>query len=306
MQEIAILISTVAGTCTAAAIRKYRINKIKTPTIIGANTHIKNQMDTLQVEKQVLTKSISRLYQDDVGLTPIQRDRVLLKYQHRLAIILSRIEKLEQVSKHPDLGPLGDGLVTLMDQKLSQLDQRLYELTTKIKVSDNTNPKFKSQLDTIIGKPSNFGQDNQQNLKEKIEISTLTTVPKMRTGEQKSTKIDAMLEELKKDVITPPKHVITPPKHVITPPKHEDIQQRPIVKETREEIIQTPEIIISNAPTVSKPEIITRNEEIKPQPIQLPKDIEIDEKDDDDDDDLTKIKDKIMKTLESLDQTEVD
>ena len=239
MQEIAILISTVAGTCTAAAIRKYRINKIKTPTIIGANTHIKNQMDTLQVEKQVLTKSISRLYQDDVGLTPIQRDRVLLKYQHRLAIILSRIEKLEQVSKHPDLGPLGDGLVTLMDQKLSQLDQRLYELTSKIKISDNTNPKFKSQLDTIIGKPSNFDQNNQQNLKEKIEISTLTTVPKMRTGEQKSTKIDAMLEELKKDVITPPKHVITPP-------KHEDIQQRPIVKETREEIIQTPEIIISN------------------------------------------------------------
>ena len=294
MQEIAILISTVAGTCTAAAIRKYRINKIKTPTIIGANTHIKNQMDTLQVEKQVLTKSISRLYQDDVGLTPIQRDRVLLKYQHRLAIILSRIEKLEQVSKHPDLGPLGDGLVTLMDQKLSQLDQRLYELTTKIKVSDNTNPKFKSQLDTIIGKPSNFGQNNQQNLKEKIEISTLTTVPKMRTGEQKSTKIDAMLEELKKDVITPPK------------PKHNNIQQTPIVKETIEETIQKPEIIISSTPTISKPEILTTKEEVKPQPIHLPQDIEIDEKDDDDSDDLTKIKDKIMKTLESLDQTEVD
>ena len=294
MQEIAILISTVAGTCTAAAIRKYRINKIKTPTIIGANTHIKNQMDTLQVEKQVLTKSISRLYQDDVGLTPIQRDRVLLKYQHRLAIILSRIEKLEQVSKHPDLGPLGDGLVTLMDQKLSQLDQRLYELTTKIKVSDNTNPKFKSQLDTIIGKPSNFGQDNQQNLKEKIEISTLTTVPKMRTGEQKSTKIDAMLEELKKDVITPPK------------PKHNNIQQTPIVKETIEETIQKPEIIISSTPIISKPEILTTKEEVKPQPIHLPQDIEIDEKDDDDSDDLTKIKDKIMKTLESLDQTEVD
>ena len=297
MQEIAILISTVAGTCTAAAIRQYRINKIKTP-IIGANTHIKNQLYTLQVEKQVLTKSISRLYQDDVGLTPIQRDRVLLKYQHRLAIILSRIEKLEQVSKHPDLGPHGDGLVTLMDQKLSQLDQRLYELTTKIKVSDNTNPKFKSQLDAIIGNPNKFGQDNQQNPKEKIEISTLTTVP-MHPGEQKSTKIDAMLEELKKDVITPPKHVIIPP-------KHEDVQQKPIVKETKQEIIQTPEIIISNTPTVSNPEIITRNEEIKPQPIQLPKDIEIDEKDDNDDDDLTKIKEKIMKTLESLDQTEVD
>ena len=297
MQEIAILISTVAGTCTAAAIRQYRINKIKTP-IIGANTQIKNQMHTLQVEKQVLTKSISRLYQDDVGLTPIQRDRVLLKYQHRLAIILSRIEKLEQVSKHPDLGPLGDGLVTLMDQKLSQLDQRLYELTTKIKVSDNTDPKLKSQLDTIIGKPTKLGQNNQQNTKEKIEISTLTTIPKIQTGEQKNTKIDVMLEELKKDVITPPK-----PK-----PKQNNIQQTPIVKEVREEIVQKPEIIISNTPTVSKPEIITTTkEEVKPQSIQLPKDIEIDEDDqDENDDDITKIKDKILKTLESLDQTEVD
>jgi len=292
MQEIAILISTVAGTCTAAAIRQYRMNKIKTPTI-SANIHIKNQMHTLQVEKQVLTKSISRLYQDDVGLTPIQRDRVLLKYQHRLAIILSRIEKLEQISKHPDLGPLGDGLVTLMDQKLSQLDQRLYELTTKIKVSDSANPESKSQLDSIIGKPGKFGQNNQKNMKEKIEISTLTTIPKTYAGEQ-NTKIDSMLEELKRDVITPPK------------PKYENTQRKPVVNETRKEVVQKPEIIISNTHTTSKPEIITTKEEIKPQPIQLPKDIEIDEKDDDEDEDLTKIKNKILKTLESLDQTEVD
>ena len=298
MQEIAILISTVAGTCTAAAIRKYRINKIKTP-IIGANRHIKNQLHTLQVEKQVLTKSISRLYQDDVGLTPIQRDRVLLKYQHRLAIILSRTEKLEQVSKHPDLGPLGDGLVTLMDQKLSQLDQRLYELTSKIKISDKADSK--SDLDSIVGKRDQFGQNNQQNVKERIELSTLTTIPKINPTEQKSTKIDAMLEELRKDVITPPK------------PRYENKLQTPIVKETREEIVQKPEMIIANTPTISKPETvipkpeITTNEEIKPQPIQLPKDIEIDEdNEDENDDDITKIKDKILKTLESLDQTEVD
>ena len=298
MQEIAILISTVAGTCTAAAIRKYRINKIKTP-IIGANRHIKNQLHTLQVEKQVLTKSISRLYQDDVGLTPIQRDRVLLKYQHRLAIILSRIEKLEQVSKHPDLGPLGDGLVTLMDQKLSQLDQRLYELTSKIKISDKADSK--SDFDSIVGKRGQFGQSNQQNVKERIELSTLTTIPKTNATEQKSTKIDAMLEELRKDVITPPK------------PRYENKPQTPIVKETREEVVQKPEIIIASTPTISKPDTIvpkpeiTTNEQVKPQPIQLPKDIEIDEdNEDENDDDITKIKDKILKTLESLDQTEVD
>ena len=51
--------------------------------------------------------------------------------------MITRIEKLENASKHPDLGPLGDGLITLMDQKLSQLDQRLYELTSKIQTAQS-------------------------------------------------------------------------------------------------------------------------------------------------------------------------
>ena len=37
------------------------------------------------------------------------------------------------------MGPLGDGLITLMDQKLSQLDQRLYELTSKIQAAQAQN-----------------------------------------------------------------------------------------------------------------------------------------------------------------------
>ena len=108
-------------------------NKLQTPTI-GANTHIVSQLHSLQIEKDILTKTIARLYQTESDLTKIQKDRLLLRYQHQLGIVITRIEKLENASKHPDLGPLGDGLITLMDQKLSQLDQRLYELTSKIEV----------------------------------------------------------------------------------------------------------------------------------------------------------------------------
>ena len=104
---------------------------------IGANTHVLNQINALQVERDILTKTISRLYDNDYDLTKIQHDRLLLRYQHQLGVIIARIQKLESVSKHPDLGPLGEGLITLMDQKLSQLDQRLYELTTKIQVADD-------------------------------------------------------------------------------------------------------------------------------------------------------------------------
>ena len=107
------------------------------PTKIGANSHIQNQLHALEIEKDILTKTISRLYDDDSGLSKIQRDRLLLRYQHQLGVIIARIEKLQIVSKHPDLGPLGEGLITLMDQKLSQLDQRLYELTAKIQSSQN-------------------------------------------------------------------------------------------------------------------------------------------------------------------------
>src|SRR3989304_5071894 len=117
---------------------------------IGANSHIKSQLNSLNIERDILTKTISRLYQQDVDLSKIQRDRLLIRYQHQLGIVLAKIEKLEAASKHPDLGPLGDGLITLMDQKLSQLDKRLYELTSKINVAnmqiEETKPKIEEQI----------------------------------------------------------------------------------------------------------------------------------------------------------------
>ena len=73
---------------------------------IGANTHILNQLNALQVERDILTKTISRLYDNDSDLTKIQHDRLLLRYQHQLRVIIPRIQKLESVSKNPDIGPV--------------------------------------------------------------------------------------------------------------------------------------------------------------------------------------------------------
>src|SRR3989338_2151231 len=133
MQEIALVISSIAGACTAATVNKFPRNKI---SLLGANTHIKNQIESLRIEKDILTKTISRLYQDSSDLTKIQRDKLLSRYQHQLGIVLAKIEKLETASKYPDLGPIGDGLITLMDQKLSALDRRLTEISSKISVTN--------------------------------------------------------------------------------------------------------------------------------------------------------------------------
>ena len=62
MQEIAIFLSSIAGVATAAAIRKGPRNRPQLLSI-GASAHIKSQINSLNIEKDILTKTISRLYQ---------------------------------------------------------------------------------------------------------------------------------------------------------------------------------------------------------------------------------------------------
>jgi len=268
-------------------------NKLQTPTI-GANIHIVSQLQSLQIEKDILTKTIARLYQNESDLTKIQKDRLLLRYQHQLGVIITRIEKLENASKHPDLGPLGDGLITLMDQKLSQLDQRLYELTSKIEVAQTqNNVQIKKN-----NKNSNGIENKEEKSKavfekpivefvnrssKKFEITTLTSLPKLDPVKQ--SKYDHMLSQLSSDVITPP-------------------PMKPKMQESQK--IETPEIKEQSVIPVTKdePEHVVKpvlNEMPKPI-VELPEESEID----DEDDDIEQIKSKILKTLSKIEQAEVD
>ena len=262
---------------------------------IGANAHVINQINSLQVEKDILTKTISRLYDNDSDLNKIQRDRLLLRYQHQLGVVIARIQKLENVSKHPDLGPLGEGLITLMDQKLSQLDQRLYELTSKIqsaeeqkentskkqekitsKTTHSTKPVFEKPISDFIEKPTRSSD-------KKFEITTLTSYQKMDSVKQ--TKYDQMLSQLDSDVIAPAKK--SPPLNI--KPKQEVTAAETIVPETTLPAIKAPEIIKPQVPEQPKPSV-----QIPPEP------------EDDDDDDLDKIRSDILKTLSKIEQAEVD
>ena len=146
MQEIVLILSSIAGVATAAAVRKMPRDKNQLLSL-GASSHIKNQINSLKIEKDILTKTISRLYQAEDEFSKIQKDKLLLKYQHQLGIILAKLEKLEQASNHPDLGPVGDGLISLMDQKLSKLDDRLYDLSSKI---SNSKRQITTKISTSI------------------------------------------------------------------------------------------------------------------------------------------------------------
>ena len=233
MQEIAIILSSLVGVATAAAVRKMPRDKNQLLSL-GASSHIKNQISTLRIEKDILTKTISRLYQTESEFSKIQKDKLLLKYQHQLGVILAKLEKLEQASKHPDLGPVGDGLITLMDQKLSKLDDRLYELSSKMissknQVSEIKEPQIKEEVKQKISESIkdtfNFEKSKETKIRpieipatksrQSFELTTLTNIsrkePKFPSFEKEmKAKIKPMPEPriVQTELIKPKEEII--------------------------------------------------------------------------------------------------
>lgn len=330
MQEIAILLSSIAGACTAAAAtKKFPKTKLEVPRI-GANAHIVEQVNSLRIEKDILTKTISRLYQQEMGLTKIQRDKLLLRYQHQLGVVLAKIEKMEAASNHPDLGPLGDGLITLMDKKLSQLDQRLYELSSKIAVAsvqvpevkdvakqkedkklDKQNPEIKkdqvientpdvmTEKQVVENKNTSVHTSQITKPRKPVELTTLTEIPSKPFSfpwlEQKPlTQIEIdEFEEVKEQ----------PKPEIVVAPKQETVQ------------VEVPKKTISPKEISDIQEKLDSYQKLQPQlpapqenvEMQKPKPVTSnDDVDEDDEDDLDKIKSEILKTLSRLEQAEVE
>lgn len=313
--EIALVISSIAGAATAATINKFPKNKNKMP-LLGATSHIRAQIDSLKIEKDILTKTISRLYQDSSDLSRIQRDKLLSKYQHQLGVILAKIEKMEEASKYPDLGPLGDGLMSLMDQKLSALDKRLAEISSKISVAsvrvEKPEVKKEAKIETKLERPAEKQEIATQSIEEMIqsfakptkrfEITTLTEIP---ATPQIIPPVEIPVPQVQiqpeiKQQLVQPQTVAAPAKEIVQIVE-EVVQPHIVQKPFITEPIDIEQKIRSEPPKLefrgeAKPE-----ERKKPK-INIPEPEEVEE----DEDDLDSIKREIMKTLSKLEQAEVE
>ncbi|HJW19621.1 MAG TPA: hypothetical protein VJ571_03600 [Candidatus Nitrosotalea sp.] len=311
MEEIALVFSSLAGACTAVALDK--VPKIKrnkqTPTI---NSAITNQLHSLIMEKEILSKTITRLHQQESDVTRIQKDKLLLRYQHQLGIVITKIEKLEVASRYPDLGPVGDSLISLMDNKLSQLDHRLHEISSKITINTVTQPKQAERtVETVLENPQIKKIEPKIEIqKEKIQVPEEKIIKSERTPEwlspievptyEKHRTVElSTLTEITNKIPQFPADLIRPA-HV--EPQIPQVITEPIIIE---EPILIPQPSIQNITEEILPELIQQEPERK---IQLPAAIKIpeEEKLEDDDKDLDKIKSEIMKALSKLEQVEVE
>jgi len=325
MEEIVLIFSSVAGVCTAVALDKVpKIKRTKqTPTI---NSAITNQLHSLRMEKEILSKTIARLHQQESQVSMIQKDKLLLRYQHQLGTVISKIEKLELASKYPDLGPVGDSLISLMDNRLSQLDQRLHEISAKITITQTKQvekpievlekiqtkkiePKVESQRENI--------QVQKQKVEIQNEIETQTMISEIQSEKtqewlppmeipvyEKHRMVElSTLTEITNRVPQFPAELIRPVTQ-IEPQIPEKLSEIEVIQESiliPQSNIQEIKVI----PELPKPEVVQQEPEKK---IQLPTAIKIpeEEKLEDDDKDLDKIKSEIMKALSKLEQVEVE
>ena len=146
----------------------------------------KNEANSLIIERDILTKTIFRVYQQDSNLTKIQRDKLLTRYQHQLAVVVTKIEEIGKAMRHTGTNPLDEGLFAAMEQKLSRIDERLQEMSSKITPS-NKRTERQIQKSALNAQPS-----VQKNKKKSaytpdmkltsnnhlpLEITTLTQVP---------------------------------------------------------------------------------------------------------------------------------
>jgi len=143
----------------------------------------KNEANSLIIERDILTKTIFRVYQQDSNLTKIQRDKLLTRYQHQLAVVVTKIEEIGKAMRHTGTNPLDEGLFAAMEQKLSRIDERLQEMSSKIapsnkrterQIQKNTQPSVQK-----IKKKSVYTSDMKldSNNHMPLEIITLTQVP---------------------------------------------------------------------------------------------------------------------------------
>lgn len=262
MLEIVLFLTGVAGVASAAAYKKFPRTRAQLASM-GANSSVRSRLDSLRIERDILVKTVSRLHQHGAGISEIQRDRLASKYQYQLGTILAEIKKLEEASRHPDLGPVGDGLIMLMDQKLSSLDQRLHEISAKI---------------AAAGERTADGQERA----EKPASRKAEPAPETRPRRIKFTELPSGPRQ---------------PVELITLTSASARTERPpIIRETAEQAAR--QDAVDPGPRAAQAGTVV--------PAGTDHGTDTDDEPDGTDTDLAKIKREITRTLEKLDQAEVE
>ena len=275
----------------------------------------KTEINSLIMERDILTKTIFRVYQQDSQLTKIQRDKLLTRYQHQLGVVVAQIEQLGNSMKHTDVNPLDEGMFAAMDQKLSRMDEKLREISSQISPSNKETEKPRRKLAKILSKKGRTKSTHPQNttLQSKskpLEIITLTQIPskipeffrrKLNREEVKIEEIEPVTNQKVEETLENVDEVKVAQPNICEHPncenpkfsnKHCSVHTNSYVKKSSDEEKDT---------SISDFEEKKMEQEIKTGDI-IPDNNDLEN----DDDDMSKVVGDIEKALSNLSQAEVE
>ena len=215
MLEASFLIaaSTLAGAISAAVIitrisRSKNSLKKKHERLIKPFSTTKAELQSLLFEKSLLSQSITRVYEASYEgkIDSIERDRLLLKYKQQLDSYDKKIADLQSVVDITELVDMRNGLVSLLEGRITSIDQKLAEISNKygISTSDIIDSSPKSDRQAIVGEPEGEKKEYGQKLKENHDDRHQSDVANeeamaaaVRVGDQKDQKKHNDKEKIK-------------------------------------------------------------------------------------------------------------
>ena len=293
---------------------------------------VKNEINTLVLEHDILTKTIFRLYQQDSHLTKIQRDKLLTRYQYQLGIITAKIKKLEEITTNRDTNTLEERLVSVIEQKFSNMDKKIQAAldsknSSQIQHPEQKSTKSRKEEYSWLGRKAknahSLGLELSSHKHKPLEITTLSEVPskipEFFQSNFKPPKLKVENIQSNVDVAKVVENVIQ--SNVCTNPgctnpkftnKYCSVHTDSYEKETNENKASLPSLGLEQPET--KQHILNENpvelsaQESSSELAQDKKDSKLSQDNDleENDDDVKDLKAKIEKSLANLDQAEVE
>lgn len=128
--EIALIAGTsVAGAISAAFLERLSRSKSGKKQPISSSS-ARAELLSLLFEKNLAAEAITRVYEasQEGRIDRLERDRLLLKYKQQLDSLNQRITILQPSADFADMTELRNNLVSLLENKISALDQKLLEM----------------------------------------------------------------------------------------------------------------------------------------------------------------------------------
>ncbi len=206
--------STLAGAISAAVILTRISRRSKTSSLKKKHERLikpfittKAELQSLLFEKSLLSQSITRVYEASYEgkIDSIERDRLLLKYRQQLDSYDKKIADLQSVVDITELVDMRNGLVSLLEGRITAIDQKLAEISNKygISTSDIVDSSPKSDRQAIVSKPEEEKKENSQKLKEndddrhQLDVANEEATAAVARGDQKDQKKHNDKEKIK-------------------------------------------------------------------------------------------------------------